>query len=421
MLAAEMFRWIQRQGTCCASAVIARHVAVLLILVVCLLHLSQPAAAQASAGREVTVTGEQSKQQFLAGDRVRILATVSDEVFAAGREIRVEGARAQSVYLVGGTILLKDSTVRDMIAGAHDVEVSGTIEDDALIAVCPVCPWGSGRLLVGPQGRIGDDAHLLAGTLEIQGTVGGNLRATARRIVISGSIAGNADLTAKEIVIASGARLAGELIARSPGKPEIAAGASISGPVREIQTEVNIPDPRDLPKVIAWIAAAVAVIVALGGLLLGVLAQLAAPGLLSQAAVRMRTELWGCIGRGLAWALILPAIGALLFVSLVGIPAAVILMATLLVLWALAFVTSAFAVGLWLRSRRVAKPLPEPRTGGRIGWTVVGTLVLLIGWMVPVVGWIFAALTLLGGLGAVATGLWRQTRNADGSAVHQLS
>jgi cytoskeletal protein CcmA (bactofilin family) len=314
----------------------------------------QPAAAQASAGREVTVTGEQSKQQFLAGDRVRILATVSDGVFAAGREITVEGARAHSMHLIAGTILLKDSTVRDIVAGAHDVEISGTVEDDALIAVCPVCPWGSGRLLVGAQGRISDDAHLLAGILEVQGTVGGDLRATARRIIISGSIAGKADLTAKEIVIASGARLAGELIARSPGRPEIAAGASISGPVREIRTEVKIPDPRDLPKVIGWMAAAVAVIAALGGLLLGVLAQFAAPGLLRQAAGRMGTELWGCIGRGLAWALILPAIGALLFVSLVGIPAAVVLMAALLVLWALAFVTSAYAVGLWLIDDKIA-------------------------------------------------------------------
>jgi cytoskeletal protein CcmA (bactofilin family) len=419
MLAAEILRWSQRQGTPCASAGVARHVATLLLVAVCILQSTHPATAQAPAGRDVALTGERTKQQFLAGDRVRILATVSDDVFAAGREITIEGARAQSVYLVGGTILLKDSTVRDMIVGAHDVEISGTIEDDALIAVCPVCPWGSGRLLVGPQGRIGDDAHLLAGTLEIQGTVGGDLRAAARRIVISGSIGGKADLTAKEIVIASGARLAGELVARSPGKPEIAAGASISGPVREIQTEVNIPDPGDLPKVIGWMAAVVAVIVALGGLLLGVLAQLAAPGLLGQAAGRMQSELWGCIGRGLAWALILPAIGALLFVSLIGIPAAVVLMATLLVLWALAFGTTAYAIGLWLRSRRAAAP-PEPRTGGRIGWTVVGTLVLLIGWMVPLIGWIFAVLMLLGGLGAVATGLWRQVRNPDGLPVHQL-
>jgi hypothetical protein len=305
--------------------------------------------------------------------------------------------------------------LRDLFAAAHDVAILGTIEDDALIAVCPVCPWGSGRLLLGPQARIGDDARLVAGVIEIEGTVGGDLRATARRIVISGTVSGKADLTAKEIVIASGARLAGELVTRSPKPAEIAAGASVAGPVRAIETEVNIPDPRDLPRILGWLAAAAAVILIVGALVLAALVQLAAPGLLSQGAARMRAELWSCIGRGLAWALILPAIGLLLFVSLIGLPAAAILMATLLVLWALAFVTAAYAIGLWVRNRRAAAA-PEPHTGGRIGWTLLGIVVLLVAGAVPIVGWIFAVLALLGGLGAVAGGLLRRVRHADASA-----
>jgi hypothetical protein len=377
--------------------------------------LSGPAAAQASAGREVTIVGEQPKQQFAAGGSVRIRASVADDVFAAGREISVEGARAHTMFLAGGTIAIRDSTVRDLFAAAHDVAILGTIEDDALIAVCPVCPWGSGRLLLGPQARIGDDARLVAGSVEIEGTVGGDLRATARRIVISGTVSGKADLTAKEIVIATGARLAGELVTRSPKPAEIAAGASVAGPVRAIETEVNIPDPRDLPRMLGWIAAAAAGILIVGALVLAALVQLAAPGILSQGAARMRAELWGCVGRGLAWALILPAIGLLLFVSLIGLPAAVLLMATLLLLWALAFVTSAYAIGLWVRNRRAAAA-PEPRAGGRIGWTLLGIVVLLVAGAVPIVGWIFAVLALLGGLGAVAGGLWRRVRHADAPA-----
>jgi hypothetical protein len=394
---------------------LARHTLALLLLALLVVHLSEPAAGQALAGREVTIAGEQSKQQFAAGGSIRIRANVADDVFAAGREITVEGARAHAMFLAGGTIAIRDSTLRDVFAAAHDVAILGTIEDDALIAVCPICPWGSGRLLLGPQARIGDDARLVAGSVEIEGTVGGDLRATARRIVISGTVSGKADLTAKEIVIATGARLAGELVTRSPKPAEIAAGASVAGPVRAIETEVNIPDPRDLPRMLGWIAAAAAVILIVGALVLAALVQLAAPGLLSQGAARMRAELWGCVGRGLAWALILPAIGLLLFVSLIGLPAAVLLMATLLVLWALAFVTSAYAIGLWVRNRRAAAA-PEPRAGGRIGWTLLGIIVLLIAWAVPIVGWIFAVLALLGGLGAVAGGLWRRVRHADASA-----
>ncbi|MFZ1101554.1 MAG: hypothetical protein WAN86_01515 [Hyphomicrobiaceae bacterium] len=212
-------------------------------------------------------------------------------------------------------------------------------------------------------------------------------------------------MTAKEIVIASGARLGGELVAHSPKPPVTASDATVAGPVRHIETEVNIPDPEDLPRMIAVFAITAAVVLLLGVLLLGVLGQLATPGPLSRGAAALRTELWGSIGRGLAWILLVPAVGALLFVSLIGIPAGVILMAAFVVLLTLAFLTAAYAIGLWVRNRRAAGA-PEPRTGGRIGWTLLGILILLIAWAVPFVGWIFAFLALLGGLGAVTAGLW---------------
>jgi hypothetical protein len=334
------------------------------------------------------------------------------DVFAVGREVTIEGARAQALVVGGSTIVVKDSTVHDLFAGGHDIDIQGTVEDDAIVAVCPICPWGTGRLLLGPTGRIGDDALLAAGTLEIQGTVGGNLTAVARRIVVSGTIGGKTDLTANEIVIASGARLGAELVARSPKRPEIAADATIVGPVRVVETEVNIPDPQDLPRMMA-VFAVVAGLALLGGVfVVGVLGQLAAPGPLSRGAATLQVELWGSIGRGLAWMLLVPAIGALLFASIIGIPAGAILMAAFVVLLTLAFVTAAYAIGLWVRSRRTTA-LPEPRTGGRIGWTLLGILVLLIAWAVPFVGWIFAFLALLGGLGAVAAGLRPWARRAE--------
>ncbi|MFZ1101553.1 MAG: hypothetical protein WAN86_01510 [Hyphomicrobiaceae bacterium] len=176
-----------------ASASIVRYALAVMLLALSALHVAEPAAAEVSAGREVSVTGERTKQQFIAGYRVHFGANVADDVFAVGREVTIEGARARAVVTGADKIVVKDSTLHDLFAGGQDIEIQGTIEDDAMVAVCPVCPWGSGRLLLGPTGRIGDDAHLAAGTLEIQGTIGGNLTAVARRIVISGSVVGKAD------------------------------------------------------------------------------------------------------------------------------------------------------------------------------------------------------------------------------------
>jgi hypothetical protein len=374
--------------------------------------LLDPATAQKIDRREVTLKGDHAKQQFAAGERVEISANVADDIFATGREIAITGARAQTLFAAAGSISMKESTVRDMFAAALGMEIHGVIEDDAMLAVCPICPHGSGRLLVGPQARIGDDARLVAGVIEIAGTIGGNLKATARRIVISGTVNGAADLRAKEIVIAAGARLGGELVARSPKKPEIASGASIVGPVREIETSVDIPDPANFRRLFAQFAAVVGSFLLVGILVFGVLAQVVAPVPLSRSAQRIRVDPWGSVGRGLAWILILPAVGFVLFVTIVGIPAGLILTATFLVLLALAFVASAYAIGLWLRERWAATA-PEPGAWGRIGLTIAGALILLFVWMVPLIGWIFALLALLGGIGAVATGLWQQLRGVE--------
>jgi hypothetical protein len=45
--------------------------------------------------------------------------------------------------------------------------------------------------------------------------------------------------------------------------------------------------------------------------------------------------------------------------------------------------------------------VPEPRTCGCIGWTLLGILILVVAWAVSFVRWIFAFLGLLRGLGAV--------------------
>jgi hypothetical protein len=73
------------------SARVRRCVFAALLLAPAAFHFADPAAAQTSTGREVTIDGERAKQQFAAGYRVRISANVADDVFAVGREVTIEG------------------------------------------------------------------------------------------------------------------------------------------------------------------------------------------------------------------------------------------------------------------------------------------------------------------------------------------
>lgn len=370
--------------------------------------------AEVRAARTVEITGEQQHQQFAVGDTVRITANVADDVFAAGREVTLEGARAHTLVTGAGRLVIRNSTVRDLIAGGLDIEIHGTIEDDAVIAVCPLCWWAPRRILIGKDARIGDDARLFADTIEIAGTIGREVHVTGRRVVISGNILGKADIKANEIVIAASARLGGEVIFRSPTKPEIASGATIAGPVREVPTEVEFPDVSELPRKLVWLAAMVAIGAVLGILALGALSQMAVPRLLQSGADRLAAQPWANLGYGLAWAVLTPVIAGLLLFTLIGAPAAIVLMAAFVVLAALGFVTAGFAAGLWLKQR--IKPQPVTfGTLGRIGWTVFGLFVLLLINVVPFVGWIIAALTFMAGLGAAASAVLERFKTVDAS------
>jgi hypothetical protein len=83
-----------------------------MLLLISAFLVAGPAAAEVSAGREVSVTGERAKQQFLAGDRVHIGANVADDVFAVGREVTIEGARAHTVVTGAHTIVVKAHLAR---------------------------------------------------------------------------------------------------------------------------------------------------------------------------------------------------------------------------------------------------------------------------------------------------------------------
>jgi hypothetical protein len=386
--------------------------AILLIAAGSMVTTADFASAQMQAGRTVEVTGEQQHQQFVAGDSVRITANIADDVFAAGREVTVDGARTHTLVAGAGRLVIRNSTIRDLIAGGLDIEIRGIVEDDAVVAVCPMCWWASRRILIGKEARIGDDARLFADTIEIEGAIGRNVHAAARRIVISGSIGGKVDLKAQEIVIGPGAKLGAEAVLRSPRKPDISPAATIAGPVREIKTEVEFPSAAELGKALAVGAALLGLAAGLGILLLGGILQAIVPRLLQSGADRIAEQPWANLGYGLAWALITPALVMLLFVTIIGAPAALALIAGFFVLATLGFVTAGYAVGLWV-SRRIGRQTLPSATAGRIGWTVLGTFLLMLVNVVPVLGWIVAFMLFITGLGAAASVVVDRFRSVD--------
>jgi len=351
-----------------------------------------------AASEDVTLEGNLSDVQFVAGRTVRIKANVSDDVFAAGRDVTFESATVKNAIAAGYDVEQRGGVVSDLIAAAANLTVAGIVEDDFV---------GVGRSIrIASDGTIGGDLRAAAETIEMEGHVNGSMRAAARRITISGEIDDKVDLVAERIVIAPGARIAGDLIYRSQAQPEIGEGATIGGEIRRVPIEA--PDLKTLGLAILGIGILLAVSWALALLLLVVVVQLVFGRLTTDAAEDLWEHPWSNLGRGIAFSLIGTAIAGLLFASILGIPLGGALLMTIAVMMVLGLATVSYCIGLAIRRRRDS----DIGTGGRVGWALLGTVILGLVTLIPFVGGLIAWLAVASGFGAVSAELWRRMRAA---------
>lgn len=348
----------------------------------------------------VTLEGSHDDVQFLFGKSVRISATVSDDVFAAGRDVTFDAATVRNAIVGGYDVELRGGAVADMFAAAANINIAGKIGDD-LVAVAR-------SVRISSQGTVDGDVRVAAETVEVEGAVKGNLRAAARRIMISGEVAGKVDLLAGRIVVGPNARIAGDLIYRSREAPEIADGAVIEGEVRHV--EIPFSDLKKIGLAILGIGIAIALAWAVATLILIVAVQLAFPAFVTDATERLRERPWSNLGRGIMLLLLGTALAGLFYASILGIPLGGALSLAIAVGSLLGLVTLSYCVGLLIRSR--FNESTYVGSGGRIGWTILGAVILGLVGLIPILGGIVVGLAVAAGVGAAIAELWARLRAA---------
>ena len=355
-----------RSFDCSREARMTRQALAVFLLGLFLVGIFTPQSlgqSSASEQENVTLEGSHTDMQFLAGRSVRVSADVADDVFAAGRDVTFDGASAANAIIAGYDVDLRGGTVADMITAASTINIAGVIEDDLVAA--------ARSMRIASDGAVGGDARLAAETIDVEGSVGGSLRAAARRITVAGKIDGKADFLAERIVIAPGASIAGDLIYRSGAEPEIADGATIEGEIRRV--EIDTPELTSVAYSMLQFGLLLLLAWAIAVLLLVAIIQLAVPGLMADAADRLRDHPWSNLGRCVAGLLLAAVLTGLLFASIFGIPLGLALAMTVAILALLGLVAASYGLGLLIGRRRDTGDI---QLGGRIGWAIVGAIIL---------------------------------------------
>jgi hypothetical protein len=245
----------------------------------------------------------------------------------------------------------------------------------------------SGRADV-PRGQQVGDLVVFHGSSTVAGTVNGSLTAFDAPVTISGRVNGDVTVFNGRVELQRGANVTGDVVSQQA--PVVASGATIGGTTTRLQTRTNWNGFGWVGRFGWWLAVSVSTLVI--GLVL--------VWLLGRGADRVleagRTRVGPAIGLGLLVFFGLPILAGLALVTVVGIPLGLVVLAALLLIYALGYSASA-----WVLGRSILR-----RPGAWVVAFLAGWAILRVVALIPILGGLVWFAAVVFGLGALAVAIW---------------
>jgi hypothetical protein len=206
-------------------------------------------------------------------------------------------------------------------------------------------------------------------------------------VTVRGKVGGDVVTGGGQAILGRRARISGDLIYFDK-KPVVAPGAQVAGETKKV-------DGSELGDFLAKVAIGIWIAFSVSLVLFGLLLMLLAPKA-AEAIARTAKHRWGMsIGVGFAVFILGPIVAGLLAITIIGTPLGIILLSLLVPLAAMAYVSTAFAVG-----RLILKNSGIPAF-------LLGMLILCLLALVPFLGGLVGLLAVIFGLGLLFTTLIR--------------
>lgn len=368
----------------------ARRRTTLSLIALLALIPATPVTAQ-DAGPLVERGGRVTEDLYVAGGDVRIAVDSNADVIAAGGQVTIGDRIGGDVMAAGGQLEITGQVLDDVRIAGGLVQLNAQIGDDAIAA--------GGHVVLAPRASVGGRAWLSGGSVDVYGQVGRELRVAAESVTLGGEVRGNVELVAEHVRLLPSTHILGSLTYYSPRAATLESGARIEGEtVHKPVEEFMAHGPRS--------RGAGALVVLLALLLTGLVLFALLPGPAGRAAAHVGLSPWASLGLGAATLLITPLAAALLLVTVVGWPLAVLLMAIYLLMLTAGFYVGALFLGD-AGLRRLRPDRHDDRNWRLLALAAVLGILALIG-AIPVVGGLALLAVLLTGLGALLQYGWAE-------------
>lgn len=240
-----------------------------------------------------------------------------------------------------------------------------------------------GSVLVDREETAGD-VFVIDGDVTVRGTVTGDVIVVDGDVTIRGTVEGDVVTVAGLATLGRAGRVQGDIV-YADDEPVQTPGSQVGGEVKKF----DVADAGILGAIGAFIA------ITLSMFLLGLILLLLAPR--AADAVARTASAKGLVSAlvGLLAFFLIPIIAVAALFTVVGIPLGIVLLLLVLPLYAISYVTAAFALG-----RRIIK-------GSRILAFLVGLVILQLLTLIPIAGGLIGFLAVVFGLGLLLMTLFR--------------
>ena len=340
---------------------------------------------------------------------VRANETVEDTLLASGNIVRVEGVVNGDLLAFGGTVEVRGTVKGDLVSFAKRIVVSGTVEGSIFNLSNSLDLDGQlghsiyglmQSLRVNDRGRVGEGVLVGAGDVTLDGEVNRSATLYAGNADVSGSVGRTLTMAGDNLTLTNTARIGGNLSVRVRDlkNVHIADGATITG-TRDIQVRVRenrFTHPKFYFFQAVWLAAA---------MLVGWLGLVLFPGFV-QASTHAVGSGWRSLGLGIAILAGVPVAMIFLAITLVGLPASLMLL--------MAYLAAIYLAKIWVGAflgQMLLKPAEATKSDWMLG-LLLGLLILTVVRFVPYLGGLVHFGVICVGLGAFAWQLHRVLRPA---------
>ncbi len=328
-----------------------------------------------------TISGEGHKNVYVAGSNVTVTSDIVGDLVAAGGNVIVQGAVGQDLMVAGGTLVINGWIGGDARIGGGNVTITGPVSGDVLI--------GGGNVTLAATAQISGDLIVGSGNIVVAAPIAGNVRIGGGTVQLNSKIGGEVFVAANEsLTFGSQSMVLGKITYKGKNEAVVEQGAKISAINFQKRNQKNkvLPAPLALGGPIVWL---------LGIIVAGLLLLKFLPRRVAAIVDKSFDKPWTNLGVGLVFAIVLPVIGVLLCITIIGFYTGLILIAWLGLCALIVGILEPFVLGVVI--------LKWVKKYDGLRWTalVTGAVVLTILSFVPFLGFLICVLIWLATFGAV--------------------